>query len=136
MGQLKKRKSICFLLIIAMLFMGMCFEKIHTDSLFLNNESSKSASIRSCEQLISSEVFCLQEENLRQSSNTESFMRQAVRHSIIRNSRNVDINLLHADILPQYSPISVSDAICGIIPVIFNNLIVAGYIHDKDGKKA
>ncbi len=136
MKQLKTKRSICFLLIISMLFMGMCFEDIHADSLFLNNNSNQSASIRSGERIISSEIFCLYEENLRQSSDIVSAIRQLVKRNTTRIGRNSDINLLYVDNFPQYFQISVSHTICGVTPVIFNNLIISRYIHEKDGKKA
>ena len=136
MKQLKMKRSICFLLVIAMLFMGMCYENIQTDSFFANNEISQSASIRSSEHITASQIFFVYEENLRQNSNLFSAMRQMPRRTSARIGRSADINLLFVDNMPQYIQIFVPHTICGITPVIFNNLIISNYIHEADGEKA
>ena len=136
MKQQMIRKSMCFVLIIAILIFGMCFDIIHTDSLNLINNSHQSTNICSSEHIMFSNIFCLYEDNLGQSSELVSAIRQSVRRNITRIGRNADINLLYVGNLSQYFQISVSHTICGVTPVIFNNLIISNYIHEKDGKKA
>ena len=131
----RQKKSICFLLMICMLFLGMCFENIHADSSFsCENTTYTISTIRSAEETtLTKQVYY--EETL---AKEESIMdpQQAVRRIFSRISRGISLNLAFVDILPQISPIFYTSLDCELAQESSSNTIIVNYIHHKDGKKA
>lgn len=131
----KQKKSICFLLMICMLFLGMCFENIQTDSFFSYETTTHSAStLRSGERTtLTSQVY--QEETLARQDGITSFS-QDVRRCFSRTTRGTALNLLFVDILPLISPIILISSDCELAQESSSRTVIVNYIHHKDGKKA
>lgn len=131
----RQKKSICFLLMICMLFLGMCFESIQTDSSFsCENTTYTVSTIRSAERTTLTKQVYYDETLAKEESITDS--QQAVRRLFTRTSRGIALNLAFVDILPQISPIFYTSLDCELAQESSSNTIIVNYIHHKDGKKA
>lgn len=135
MNQLKQKKSICFFLMICMLFLGMCVENIQADSFFLYESSSHTAST-----LLSGKRTTLATQEYQvETISREDFITsgtQNICRSFSRNSRGTALSLLFVDILPQISPIIFAAADCELTEESSSSTVIVSYIHHKDGKKA
>ena len=115
MNSRKQHKSICFILILSMLFLGMCFENIEADS-------SLAYQLVSQEESIGRPVGNSIQLNARRNNS--------------RTGRGTDVSLLSADILLQTFPHTsiVLSPIYG--SASHSTSVIVDYIHHKDGKKA
>ena len=131
----KQKKSICFLFMICLLFLGMCFENVQTDSSFLYENTTHTAStLRSVEKpTLTDQVY--RQETLSEQAYAIN-LRQAVRRPFTRTNRGAALNLIFVDILPQISPIIYTSSDCELANESFSNTVIVNYIHHKDGKKA
>lgn len=131
----KQKKSICFLFMICILFLGMCFENVQTDSSFLCENTAHTVST-----LRSTESPTLTDHVYRQETFSEQAyavnLRQAVRRTFTRTNKGAALNLIFVDILPQISPTIYTSSDCELIHESFSNTVIVNYIHHKDGKKA
>lgn len=135
MNQWKQKKSLCFLLMICMLFLGMCVENAQADSFFSYESSSHAAST-----LLSGERTTLttQEYPVENISRDECFTSssQIVRRSFSRSNRGTALSLLFVDILPQISPFIQASSDSELTDESSCSTVIVNYIHHKDGKKA
>lgn len=131
----RQKKSICFLLMICMLFLGMCFENIQTDSSFsCENTTYTVSTISSGERTTLTKQVYYEENLAKEESITDT--QQAARRIFNRISRGISLNLAFVDILPQNSPIIYTSSDCELAKESSSNAIIVNYIHHKDGKKA
>lgn len=131
----RQKKSICFLLMICMLFLGMCFESIQTDSSFsCENTVYTVSTIRSAERTTLTKQVYYEETIAKEESITDP--QQAVQRLFNRTSRGIALNSAFVDILPQISPIFYTSLDCELAQESSSNTIIVNYIHHKDGKKA
>ena len=131
----KQKKSICVLLIISMLFLGMCFESVQAGSSFsCESTTFTTSTIRSTERTtLTSQIYA--EETLAWQDCITSFQ-QAVRLTFSRTTRGIALYLALVDILPQVSPIYYTSSNCELSKESSSNTIIINFIHHKDGKKA
>lgn len=131
----KQHKSICFLLMISMLFLGMCFEDIEADSCFAYQLSVQTNStLRSMQNTSLSHQSFTEETTIGQP--VSAIIRQAAKRSCSRTGRNSELDLLSAEILWHNFPtfFTLSSRESGYeIP---SNTVIVDYIHHKDGKKS
>lgn len=135
MNMRNKRVSLSVLLIISILFLGMCFEDYEAGSFFQYRLSLSSASVlrEVADSTLSGQVYT-EEYSIGQQA--EAVIRQAGSSTRSQNSRESDFHLLSAEILWH------------IFPIIFllwshehglrqlGHFTIVDYIHHKDGKKA
>ena len=135
MKQWKQKKSLCFLLMICMLFLGMCVESVQADSFFSYESSAHTAST-----LLSGERTTLtaQEYPVETISRDEYFTSssQIIRRSFSRNNRGTALSLLFVDTLPQISPFIQASSDIELTAESSCSTVIVNYIHHKDGKKA
>lgn len=135
MKQWKQKKSLCFFLIICMLFLGMCVENIQADSFFSYESSAHSAS-----SLLSGERTTLttQEYLVSNISKDECITNsnQVIPRSFIRNSKGTALSLLFVDLLPLIFPLIQTSSDDELTNESYFSTIIINYIHHKDGKKA
>ena len=135
MNQWKQKKSLCFLLMICMLFLGMCVENVQADSFFSYESSAHTAST-----LLSGDRTTLtaQEYTVENISRDECFTStsQIVRRSFNRSTRGTALSLLFMDILPQISPFIQMSSDLELADESSCSTVIVNYIHHKDGKKA
>lgn len=130
----KQHKSICFILILSMLFLGMCFEDIEADSFLASQLVSQTEStLRSTQNTSLSKQVYMDESIGKPVGNS---VQLNVRRNNSRTGRSTDISLLSADILLQTFPHTsiVLSAIHG--SASHSTSVIVDYIHLKDGKKA
>ncbi len=131
----KQKKSICFLLLICMLFLGMCFENVQADSFFLTKTTAQATStIRSAGHSTLTNLVYHEEAIAKQDCATD--INQVVRRCLNRTLRGTALNLIFVDILPQISPIILTSADCELTEESSSCTVIVNYIHHKDGKKA
>lgn len=133
----KPQKSICFLLIICLLFLGMCSERVQADSSFSCSDETAfhtDSSLRSVEKSILTDQLYVQETLTRESGITG--LRQAVRRVFARTYRGAALSLILADILPPISHIITASNDCELSAEPSSNTIIVSFIHHKDGKKS
>lgn len=135
MNMRKKRVSLSVLLIIFILFLGMCFEDYEAGSFFQYRLSLGSDSMlrEAADPTLSGQVYT-EEYSIGQQA--EAMIRQSAASTRSQNSRESAFHLLSAEILWH------------IFPVIFllwsrehglrqlGHFVIVDYIHHKDGKKA
>lgn len=131
----KKNNLICILLAIAIVFSGMCSDKIQTDSLFsYANQTASTSTICSYDSLIPYTVIRTEElTGARQIANT--FKRHSERLNDKSGSRPGLYAAFPAAILPEYL-FFISCVTDMPIQEIVSNSIIITYIHNKDGKKS
>lgn len=133
----KQKRSICFLSMICILFLGMCFENVQTDSSFSyssENTAHTASTFRSARHATLTNSFYKQGTLTNEDCVTN--LRQAVRRTFTRANKSAALNLILVDILPQISPIIYTSSDCQLTPEPFSNTIIVSYIHHKDGKKS
>ena len=135
MKQWKQKKSLCFFLIICMLFLGMCVENIQADSFFSYESSAHSAS-----SLLSGERTTLttQEYKIDYFSKEECFSSssQVIRRSFSRSNKGAALCLLIVDILPLIFPFIHTSSDYELADESYFSTVIVNYIHLKDSKKA
>ena len=135
MKQWQQKKSLCFFLIIGILFLGVCAENIQADSFFSYESSTHSAS-----SLLSGERTTLttQEYLVSNISKDECMTNsnQVIPRSFIRNSKGTALCLLFVDLLPLIFPLIQTSSDDELTNESYFSTIIINYIHHKDGKKA
>ncbi len=135
MKLLKQKKSLCFFIMICMLFLGMCVEYIQTDSFFSYESSAHSAST-----LLSGERITLtsQEYKAENISKDECFTNSShvIRRSFNRSNKGAALSLLFVDILPLIFSFIQTSTDYELANESSCSTIIVNYIHHKDGKKA
>lgn len=135
MKQWQQKKSLCFFLIIGILFLGVCAENIQADSFFSYESSTHSAS-----SLLSGERTTLttQEYLVSNISKDECITNsnQVIPRSFIRNSKGTALSLLFVDLLPLIFPLIQTSSDDELTNESYFSTIIINYIHHKDGKKA
>lgn len=135
MKQWQQKKSLCFFLIIGILFLGVCPENIQADSFFSYESSTHSAS-----SLLSGERTTLttQEYLVSNISKDECITNsnQVIPRSFIRNSKGTALCLLFVDLLPLIFPLIQTSSDDELTNESYFSTIIINYIHHKDGKKA
>lgn len=135
MNLLKQKMSIYFLLLICMLFLGMCIENVHADSFFSYESSAHAAST-----LLSGERTSLTaQEYTVVTISRQDFVtcsNQIIRRSFTRNTRGTALLLLFVDILSQISPFIQTSSDFELTDESSCSTVIVNYIHHKDGKKA
>lgn len=135
MKQWKQKKSICFFLIICMLFLGMCIEQFQADSFFSYESSTHTAST-----ILSGQRTTLTSQEYRMEDiSQEDYITgcgQIVHRSFCRSNRGTALSLLFVDILPQISPIILTSTASELTDEASCSTVIVNYIHHKDGKKA
>lgn len=135
MKQWQQKKSLCFFLIIGILFLGVCAENIQADSFFSYESSTHSAS-----SLLSGEQTTLttQEYLVSNISKDECITNsnQVIPRSFIRNSKGTALCLLFVDLLPLIFPLIQTSSDDELTNESYFSTIIINYIHHKDGKKA
>lgn len=135
MKQWQQKKSLCFFLIIGILFLGVCAENIQADSFFSYESSTHSAS-----SLLSGERTTLttQEYLVSNISKDECITNsnQVIPRSFIRNSKGTALCLLFVDLLPLIFPLIQTSSDDELTNESYFSTIIINYIHHKDGKKA
>lgn len=135
MKQWQQKKSLCFFLIIGILFLGVCAENIQADSFFSYESSTHSAS-----SLLSGERTTLttQEYLVSNISKDECITNsnQVIPRSFIRNSKGAALCLLFVDLLPLIFPLIQTSSDDELTNESYFSTIIINYIHHKDGKKA
>lgn len=102
MNSRKQHKSICFILILSMLFLGMCFENIEADSsLAYQLVSQADSTLRSSQNTSLSRQIYMEESIGRPVGNS---IQLNARRNNSRTGRGTDVSLLSADILLQTFP--------------------------------
>ena len=135
MKQWQQKKSLCFFLIIGILFLGVCAENIQADSFFSYESSTHSAS-----SLLSGERTTLttQEYLVSNISKDECITNsnQVIPRSFIRNSKGTALCLLFVNLLPLIFPLIQTSSDDELTNESYFSTIIINYIHHKDGKKA
>lgn len=135
MNQQKQKKSLCFLLIICMLFLGMCIETIQADSFFSYESSAHAASA-----LLSGERTTLttQEYPAENIAKDECFtdLYQVIRRSFGHHNKGIALSLLCVDTLPQIFPFIQTSSDCELTAESSSRTVIVTYIHNQDGQKA
>lgn len=135
MKQWQQKKSLCFFLIIGILFLGVCAENIQADSFFSYESSTHSAS-----PLLSGERTTLttQEYLVSNISKDECITNsnQVIPRSFIRSSKGTALCLLFVDLLPLIFPLIQTSSDDELTNESYFRTIIINYIHHKDGKKA
>ena len=134
MNSRKQHKSICFILILSMLFLGMCFENIEADSsLAYQLVSQADSTLRSSQNTSLFRQIYMEESIGRPVGNS---IQLNARRNNSRTGRGTDVSLLSADILLQTFPHTsiVLSPIYG--SASHSTSVIVDYIHHKDGKKA
>lgn len=145
MKQLAKQQNfICFLLVLSMLLLGMCYEDIrsYTPSSFSCTQSSEqqllpttsSTTLRSIESTRISPVVTSRESLGAQESAIQA--RQSIRCIRTRIGRTIYILLLAVAILPQLFSRFLVSSLHESIEEIYSNVVTICYIHHQDGAKA
>jgi len=135
MNLLKQKKSIYFLLLVCMLFLGMCVENIQADSFFSYESSAHAASTLLYGERTSLTAQEYPAETISRQECITSFS-QVVRRSFNRSNRGSALILLFVDSLPQISPFIQTSSVIGFADKSSCSTIIVNYIHHKDGKKA
>ena len=134
MNSRKQHKSICFILILSMLFLGMCFENIEADSsLAYQLVSQADSTLRSSQNTSLSRQIYMEESIGRPVGNS---IQLNARRNNSRTGRGTDVSLLSADILLQTFPHTsiVLSPVYGSASHSTSEIV--DYIHHKDGKTA
>lgn len=139
----RQKGSICFLAIIGMLVLGMCFERIGADS-FLAYDTSRPlqqdvvretfldsvGGIPLCGQTYLKDTYGTQE--------VAAVIRHAARRWMDRSHRTGNGSLWQPAWVLARFPDRERQALCadGSVPGLSRHIIIVSYIHQKDGKKA
>lgn len=135
MKQWKQKKCLYFIIMVCMLFLGMCVEKIQSDSFFSYESSAHSAST-----LLSGKRITLttQEYKVENISKEECFSSSnpVIRRSFSRGNKGIALGLLFVDILPLFFPFIQTSSDYELATESSCSTMIVNYIHHKDGKKA
>lgn len=134
MNQWKQKKSLCFLLIICILFLGMCIDNNQADSFFSYESSVHTASTL----LGKGTTLTAQEYTIESISKDECFIGscQIARRSFSPGNKGTSLSLLFVDILPQNSSLTQISSDIELTDESSCSTVIVNYIHHKDGKKA
>lgn len=145
MKQLAKQQNfICFVLVLSMLLLGMCYDDIRsfTGSSFLHAQSSEEqllptttkTTLRSIESPRISSVVTSRESLGAQESAIQT--RQIIRSVRTRIGRIICILLFAVVFLPQLFSHFLTSTFRDSIEEIFSNVVTICYIHHQDGEKS
>lgn len=134
MNQWKQKKSLCFLLMICILFLGMCIDNNQADSFFSYESSVHTASTL----LGKGTTLTAQEYTIESISKDEYFTGscQIARRSFSPGNKGTSLSLLFVDILPQNSSLTQISSDIELADESSCSTVIVNYIHHKDGKKA
>lgn len=134
MNQWKQKKSLCFLLMICILFLGMCIDNNQADSFFSYESSVHTASTL----LGKGTTLTAQEYTIESISKDEYFIgsSQIARRSFSPGNKGTSLSLLFVDILPQNSSLTQISSDIELADEFSCSTVIVNYIHHKDGKKA
>lgn len=134
MNHTKQRKSLCFILILSMLFFGMCFENLEADSFLSYLLTTQADSmLRSSQNTSLSQQVYIEDTLGRPVGNV---IRLSERRNNSRIGRETDLDLLSAELLLQIFPITFILLSHFYGSEAHSNSVIVDYIHQKDGKKA
>ncbi len=135
MNPRQPRKSICFLLILALLFLGACSDDIRTAASFSHGIYDTEATvIRSCQNdSLTQQLF--HEETLSQHS-CAALIKDSAKRTADKTGRGIFSLLSYVESLPPTNPFIHIAATGHCCQVIHSNTVIISYIHGKDGKKA
>lgn len=129
------RKNICFLLIVALLFLGMYSNDAQTASAFAHASSGTAASsLRPCGSSAPAQ-YIFDEENLTQ-HNCAALLRASSRRTADKAGRSIFPVLSYVEPLPLSNSFICIAAGSEPCQAVRSNTIIISYIHLKDGKKA
>lgn len=140
----EKRSAICFLLILSMLFFGMCFDYAQADSFLACQEESASQAGHSYAHPVPGLRFAASSVPSEKAYVPKTFQtgrtilapRPSVRRAGARMCRCAGFALIAVDVLPRlFPPASGSDS-HSIFREIISNTIIMTYIHSQDGQKS
>lgn len=134
MNQWKQKKSLCFLLMICILFLGMCVENNQADSFFSYESSTHTASA-----LLGKRTTLTVQEYTIESISKDDYItcfNQISHRSFTSGNRGTALSLLFVDILPQYSSLIQISSDIELADESSCSTVIVNYIHHKDGKKA
>lgn len=129
----KQNNIICLLLTAIMLLSGMCYEKVHADSLFsYESLADNTSSMDSSDSLADNTVLLLGE--LFSQRNVITSIRHT-RQTDERTGPRTDLYLSFVDALPHYSIFYSMAADVELYSEARSNTVIINFIHHKDGKK-
>ena len=140
MHHCKKRNPICFLLILSMLFFGMCFDAVQTDSFLACREECTYGAVHAAPPGLHSAGRSVSPEKayVPETFRTDASILapQSSSRSGGRICRSSCIPPSATDVLPLlFPPASGSDSHVVFREIISNTVIIT-YIHRQDGQKA
>lgn len=140
----KHQNFICFVLVLSMLLLGMCYEDIRSfaDSSFSCTQSSEeqllptttATTLRAIESTRISSVVTSRESLGAQESAIQA--RQTIRSVRTRIGRTICILLFAVVFLPQLFSQFLQSTHYESIEEIYSNVVTVCYIHHQDGAKA
>lgn len=130
----KQHKSLCFILILSMLFLGMCFEEVEADSFFAYQLAAQSDSVLRSNLNTSFSKQVYTEEALGRP--VGSIVQVSARRNHSKTGNETDISLSTAEHLLRTIPVTSTfvSSYYGALPQ--TSSMIVDYIHQKDGKKA
>lgn len=128
------KRYLSALLIIALLFSGMCLNEVSADSFFVfsNTTSPSEASIRGWQPLSDTPTFCTEE-----LVGHQEIVRNTQRTRRVNESLRTRLAFYPplVDVLPNlYAQASTTEVRC-LCFVAFSTAIIVYYIHHQDGQK-
>lgn len=133
MNQWKQKKSLCFLLVICILFLGMCIDNNQANSFF-----SCESSVHTASTLLGKRTsLTAQEYTIESISKDEYFTAscQIARRSFNPGNKGTSLSLLFVDILPQNFSLTQISSDIELTDESSCSTVIVNYIHHKDGKK-
>lgn len=127
-------KTICFLLITALLFLGMYSNDAQTASSSAHASDTAVSSLRACDSSALAQ-YIFNEEGLTQHG-CVALLRASVRRTADKAGRSPLPVLSYVEQLPQSNPFICVASGNEPCQAVHSSTIIIGYIHLKDGKKA